>query len=293
MPTTPGPGARRAPPAVEQGGGLMLDMAAPGGKGWTVMTVNPGSSPPVVFIAQLGTGGASWQPVIDLLTCGATTVTYDRPGTGNAPPRPAPNPPLPYSAFSDELEALLAEHGISEHPILVGHSFGSLIARMFTGRNVRGTAGVVHVDGSIPRGVLWPPVDWPPPPDGDGPDATAIDRMRGEVEILESYVPRIPAVVITRSPGRLYPGYPPEVEIVWTGYQRQLARQLSAPLIVAADAGHQIPREEPRLVAHVVDAIVQAVRTGERWTPDPPTLAACGGALDPEVPDPRRTRRLR
>jgi pimeloyl-ACP methyl ester carboxylesterase len=245
-----------------------------------MMTVNVGSSPPIVFIAQLGTGGDSWKPVIDLLKLGATTVTYDRPGTGDAPGRPAPNPALPYSAFADELVALLDQADISEPVVLVGHSFGGLIARMFADRNPHRLAGMVHVDGSIPRGVLWPPVDWPPSPDGDGPAATDIDRLRGEVEILEAHVPPRPTAVVTRSPGWLYPGYPPEVNIVWTGYQRLLARQSSAPLIVADDAGHQIPREAPALVAHVVDRVTEAARSGLSYDADVPSIAAVGGHLD-------------
>jgi hypothetical protein len=56
--------------------------------------VREGKSPPAVFISQLGTGGESWQPVIDQLGCGCSAVTSDRPGNGDAPPRPAPNPRL-------------------------------------------------------------------------------------------------------------------------------------------------------------------------------------------------------
>jgi pimeloyl-ACP methyl ester carboxylesterase len=153
-------------------------------EGRAMMTVNAGSSPPVVFIAPLGTGGASWKPVIDLLTTSPTTVTYDRPGTGDAAPRPAPNPPLPYSAFADELAALLDEHGITERAVVVSHSVGSLIARAFASGHLGRVAGMIHVDGSIPRLSLWPAVaSTGQPPDGDGPDATHFDLLAGEVEI--------------------------------------------------------------------------------------------------------------
>lgn len=90
--------------------------------------------------------------------------------------------------------------------------------------------------------------------------------------------------MVARTPGNLYPGYPPNVDVVWTGWQRRLARQLQAPLIVADDASHQVPREVPALVAHVVDAIVKAVRADRRWRPDSAALATVGDALDPEVP---------
>ena len=261
-----------------------------------MMTVNAGDSPPVVFIAPLGTGGASWKPVIDLLATSPTTVTYDRPGTGDAAPRPAPNPPLPYSAFADELAALLDEHGITEPAVVVSHSAGSLIARAFASGHPCRVAGMVHVDGSIPRLSLWPAVaSTSQPPDGDGPDATHFDLLAGEVEILEAITPSVPTAVVTRTPGRWSAGYD-KADPLWTAYQRQLARQAHAPLVAAADSGHQIPTDAPQLVAHVVDAIVEAVRTGQRWRPDPARVAAAGGTLDPEVPatpDQRRSRRLR
>jgi pimeloyl-ACP methyl ester carboxylesterase len=242
------------------------------------MIVNAGSGPPVVFIAQLGTGGDSWKPVIDLMTSGATTVTYDRPGTGRAPGRPAPNPPLSYSAFADELLQLLDEHGVSEPVVLVGHSVGSLIARSFAGRHPTRTAGMVHIDGSIPRLELWPAIDEPLSPDGDGPDATAFDTLAGEVEIIDASRPPVPAAVISRTPGR-WPVELLRADPLWSAYQRELARQWNAPLVIAENAGHQVPRESPGLVAYVVDRMVEAVRAGGRCELGPEGLAEAGGAL--------------
>jgi len=252
-----------------------------------MMTVDPGASPPVVFIAQLGTGGASWKSVIDLLTTNPTTVVYDRPGTGDAPPRPAPNPALPYSVFADELAAQLDEHGVSGRVVVVGHSVGSLIARVFASRHIGRIAGLVYVDGSIPRLSLWPAGPTRQSADGDGAEATHFDLAAGEIEVVEAVTPSAPIAVVTRTPGRWSDGWLdryPEADPLWTAYQRQLARHSQAPLVVAKDAGHQVPREAPALVAHVVDAIVTAVRQGQRWRPHLAALAAVAGTLDPEVP---------
>lgn len=246
------------------------------------MTVNAGQSPPVVFISQLGTGGESWKPVIDLMTCGSTTVTYDRPGTGDAPPRPAPNPPLPYSVFADELADLLDDHDVTAPAVVVGHSIGSLILRVFAGRYPGRIAGVVHVDGSIPRRQVVPTFGDVQPPDGDGPDATEIDGRAGEIEALDSEAlwPDVPAVVLTRTLDRWTHGHVAEQsDPPWSAFQRQLARLSRCPLVIAQDAGHQIPAEAPALVAHLVDAIVGAARSGSPWTPDPVALASAGGGL--------------
>ena len=251
-----------------------------------MMTISNGQSPPVVFIAQLGTGGDSWQPVIGLLTCSATTCTYDRPGTGTAPPRPAPNPPLPYSAFADELAALLADHDVVEPVVVVGHSVGDLIVRVFASRYPDRVAGVVHIDGSIPRLNLWPAVMIPQSPDGDGPDATHFDILAGEIEILDGQPLRVPSAVISRTPGRWASEWlPTKSDPLWTAYQRQLARLWDAPRIIATDAGHQIPDEAPRLVAHVIDRVVQAARTKQPFSFDEVTLGDVGGVVEHQPGD--------
>ena len=241
----------------------------------------PGNQPTVVFIAQLGTGGSSWRPVIDLFRAGSATFTYDRPGTGNCPPRPTPNPPLPYSVFADELIGLLDDQGISDPAVIVSHSIGCLIARVFAHHHPGRGAGMVFIDGSIPRRSLWPAGPLDQPPDGDGPLATHFDTLAGEVEVVEAVSPARPAAVIMRTPGRWPEDYAVGADALWIAYQRQLAREYRAPLILAADAGHQIPAEAPALVAHVVDEVVTGARRGApRVGFNDDSLAVVGGSLD-------------
>lgn len=251
-----------------------------------MMKVAPSSGPPVVFIAQIGTEGKSWNPIIDLMTSGAPTITYDRPGIGKRPPRPAPNPPLPHSANADDLAAILDERGVTAPVVLVGHSIGSLIARVFADRHPHRVAGMVHVDGSIPRGAFG----FGPSPlvgafDGDGPDATQVDLITSEIEVVNAIAPAVPTAVIARTPGRWPEGWDhPLCDPFWVAYQRQLARQCRVPMIVAADAGHQIPHDAPNLVAFVVDEVVQAVRSGAPVTFDSDRLSAAGGRIvDPSA----------
>lgn len=185
----------------------------------------PGSYPPVIFIAQLGEGGDSWRPVLDQLP-GIAAFTYDRPGTGDAPPRPAPNPALPHSAFARELAVLLEQHHLTRPAVVVGHSFGGLIARAYAHAHPERIAGLVFVDASVPQFRLYPNTE--PILDGDGPDATEIDTITGQVEILAATIPRAPCVVVTRTPGRWSgdTGPPhPAVEDLWLISQRILAEQ--------------------------------------------------------------------
>ncbi len=242
--------------------------------------VIPGNDPPVVFVAQIGTAGSSWQPIIDRLQSGPTVVTYDRPGIGASPPRPAPNLPLPYSGFAAELAGMLDTLGIVQPVVLAGHSVGSVIVRAFAAAHPSRIAGMVHVDGSVPHLDLGPWVG--PHLDGDTPDCTVFDTVRGAAEITGVNWPPVPGVVVVRTPG-VWAGdtpYNPNIDRYWHDHAVALARDLRVPRIVAANAGHQIPREAPRLVAYAIDEVVLAVREQRDVAFDPDRVTAVGGDLD-------------
>jgi pimeloyl-ACP methyl ester carboxylesterase len=239
-----------------------------------------GGGTPVVFIAQLGTGGESWQPIIDRLP-DVTTFAYDRPGTGTAPPRAAPNPPLPVSAFAAELADLLEQHDLTQPAVIVGHSLGGNIARVYAGRHPDRVAGLVFVDASMPQTFFGPGEDTFV--DGDNPDSTEVDTVRGQVDILTSPIPDVPAVVLTRTHGRWsgtdeppHPAY----EDLWLVSQRILARDHRAPLIVADNSGHQIPAEAPDLVLYAIEQVLEAVRTKQPVRVNLDRLLTLGGHLD-------------
>ncbi|WP_426513185.1 alpha/beta fold hydrolase [Dactylosporangium sp. McL0621] len=230
--------------------------------------VQPGSDPTVVFVAQMGTAGATWRPVIDLLTTTPAVVTYDRPGIGASDARPEPGKPIPYSAPAAELATMLDGLGVTGPLLLAGHSVGSLFIRMYAANHPDRIAGVVHVDGSIPALRLWPGA--PASVDGDRPDSSPVDSVAGEREMAGIETPTVPGVVLCRTPGRWAVALPdPAIDGRWQQAQADLAEQIGATLVVATDAGHQLPREAPALVAWAVDAVVRAARDG-RDVVDPP-----------------------
>ncbi|WP_045740829.1 alpha/beta fold hydrolase [Actinoplanes rectilineatus] len=238
--------------------------------------ITDGSGPPIVLISQLDSSADIWAPLLPHLD-GLRTVTYDRPGTGSAPPRPAPNPPIPHSGFARELAGLLRWHDVREPAILVGHSFGALIARAYAATWPDRVAGLVIVDGAIPQFHLMPSAE----KKIDG--GTEIDVVAGQAEILAAPTPTVPAAVVVRTHGRwdglVQPPHP-AVEDVWLTSQRLLARDWNCPLIIADNSGHQLQREAPSLVTYAIRTVRDAVVSGEPVKTDPQAAEAAGGHLD-------------
>ncbi|HEY0533066.1 MAG TPA: alpha/beta hydrolase [Actinoplanes sp.] len=243
-----------------------------------IYSITHGDDPPVVLVAGLGFTRESWHPVIELLRSGSSTFAYDRPGIGEAPGRADPARPVSYGVLAEELAELLEESGVEKPMVLVGHSMGANVVRVFADRHPAWVAGLVFADGSLPRLAL-PAGDEPPLHDGDRPRASPIDTLAGEVEVRKSTPPPVPAVVLGRTPGWWSSGPIPHpaLDALWQMNQRELADEHHAPLIIATDAGHHLPREAPALVAYAIDLVVRAVRTNSDPAPTEAEMAAVGG----------------
>ena len=101
--------------------------------------------PTVVLLHGLGDFSFDWalvQPEVALTT---RLCAYDRAGGAWSEPGPTPRGPL---KLSQELHALLQRSGEAGPYVLVGHSWGGLIARVYASEYPRDIAGVVLVDAT-------------------------------------------------------------------------------------------------------------------------------------------------
>jgi pimeloyl-ACP methyl ester carboxylesterase len=87
--------------------------------------------------------GLAWDAVQDEIAAFARVVAYDRAGLGWSDPSPHPRTA---PVMADELRTLLTAADVPGPYVLVGHSFGGTIARVFAHRNQDVTAGVVMLD---------------------------------------------------------------------------------------------------------------------------------------------------
>ena len=110
-------------------------------------------SPAVIFDAALGASSVSWslvQPAVAGLT---RACAYDRGGMGWSRAGPLPRTA---GRLAAELHALLEAAGVPPPYVLVGHSFGGFVMRIFAARYRPETAGLVLVDPAHPDHWLAP-----------------------------------------------------------------------------------------------------------------------------------------
>src|SRR5436190_247465 len=108
--------------------------------------------PPVVFLHGLGDYSLDWALVQPAVAEQTEACAYDRPGQAWSEPG---SPPRGISTSAHELHLLLQRSNIEGPYILVGHSWGGLIARMYAHEYPKEVAGMVLVDSTHEDEYLW------------------------------------------------------------------------------------------------------------------------------------------
>lgn len=117
--------------------------------GQAVEFVRAGVGAPTVVLIN-GSGGplAGWMRVFDGIAARTTTLAYNRPGIGRSA-RPAHDQTATEMVAS--LRRLLATLQLAPPYVLVGHSFGGLIANLFARLHAADVAGVVLLEATAPQ----------------------------------------------------------------------------------------------------------------------------------------------
>jgi pimeloyl-ACP methyl ester carboxylesterase len=260
-------------------------------------------SPTVVLVAGLRGSAEDWNiaakpgPRVFPEVAKFTKVcVYDRPGTpvGEKPSRsdPVPQPTTAASGVAD-LHALLGAAGEPGPYVLVAHSYGGLIGRLYASTYPDQVAGLVLID------VLSEGLE-----DAETPEQWAIQRKLIEGDVREGVAeyPALERIDVDRSleqmraapPLRQMPlivlsadrGWGPQVPAMIAsgalpadvsrdfGYvtdaaQKQAQAWLAtlvqnAKHITDTNSGHEIHKEQPQLVIDAIYEVVEAVRHGAR-----------------------------
>ena len=240
-------------------------------------------SPTVLFVS--GTRGAAdeWttlQPdaaagtvsTFDAVSQTTRACAYDRPGTtldsGERTASTTVPQPTTAGRSADDLHALMEATDQGGPYVVVGLSWGGMIAQQFARRYSDEVVGLVLLDSASEYlQTTFSDQQWSTWMEAV---ANSLDSTSSEVPSYESSIvelratPRLPAmptvVVSSDQPWDLQvtPG-----ESTWPGWvaaQAELARALYAKHITETDSGHGIPVEQPALVTEAVLDVVSAAR---------------------------------
>jgi len=104
-----------------------------------------GDGPSVVVIGGLGTTVADWAGLLPSMAEHGRVLVHDRAGLGASDQDPEPRTA---GRIADDLRAVLEQSGLASPYVLVGHSWGGLVARLMAHQTPDQVAGIVLVDAT-------------------------------------------------------------------------------------------------------------------------------------------------
>ena len=289
-------------------GGRSIYLECRGSGGPTVMLVSGYRASARYWTDDLLNPDAPRTMVLPEVAAFTHVCAYDRPGTyasigdeilvsrsdALAQPRTVPD-------VVAELHALLQSGSVPGPYVLVGHSLGGFVARLYASTYPEKIVGLVLVDAYSERlERVMPPDRWEALKrlnQGSGTDTVLPISGYGDVETIpfggdgaamrdaEAVSPLKPmplAVLVHGKPFSLPDD--PEAAQGFTeeeleGYMRAADQQLvnlvpNARMMVASESGHDIHQDQPELVVEAIRQVVAGVRNPATWY----DLASCCGS---------------
>ncbi len=219
----------------------------------------------LVIIPGLGSTATAWSGVLPGLERLVRTCIYDRPGLGASPPRPNRGAVVDAGLLQQELWSLLQTAGQRGPYLVLGHSFGGLIARAFVAAHRSSVRGVLLAESVTPydpsTGPFWTEA-------GHRVDLTASSvATEGGPKLGH-----LPLLVISASrPDENHLGGPTYQQPAWmtTLWIREQYEDLglsSDSIQVVAHSGHVLQQDDPDAVVEGVRELVGSVRSGRPLT---------------------------
>jgi pimeloyl-ACP methyl ester carboxylesterase len=271
--------------------GVLVDI---GGHRLHIRCVGPADAKTtVVFEAGGGGFSSAWSQVQDFLSGDVRSCAYDRAGSGWSEAGPAPRT-MRQEVF--ELHALLEAANVRGPFVLVGHSLGGLLVRVYADQFSSDVVGVVLVDPTHESAVLYsvPLGRWVrlreqaknrivPEPRREGKASTQYNPDEDYLpeEFQQLYLSRKgnpvplegrPLIVLAAGKRPAPPGTP---DSLWKVLRAERDEQVvdlarlsrNSKYVLDSSSGHAIQQDNPQLVARSIREVLDAASRGTRLVP--------------------------
>jgi pimeloyl-ACP methyl ester carboxylesterase len=218
-------------------------------------------SPTIVAEAGYDSAGTStYFDLMEPMSRISRVCTYDRAGTGTSDRRPD-GMHVTGLLEAHELHGLLEGAAISPPYVVVAHSYGGFVGRLFAATYPGETSGLVLVDSSHEDEIRpyrryygnAPEGDWV-----DGGDLIDIDATRRALRTTARDYGDMPLAVVKA--GR----YEDVLTMsLWNRTQADLATLSSNAVLVQATGGHFVMNDDGEVLLAAVRAVVASARSGD------------------------------
>jgi pimeloyl-ACP methyl ester carboxylesterase len=250
-----------------------------------------GQGSPTVILEAGGPGDSThWELVRVYMGAALRVCAYDRANLGKSDPAPKPRT---FIDMTRDLHALLKNAPIEGPYVLVGHSMGGMLVRLYASQYPGDVVGLVLVDSAHPDMgdrllAALPPVTageskalkswrqygtWMSTSNGRMPnDVEGVDMLVSNQQVREvKSLGDLPLAVISRSPDNpimaaQMPSLPKDINAnimrLWQEMQTELEGLSShSTRYTAVRSGHFVMLEEPRLVVEAIHHVINQYRT--------------------------------
>lgn len=247
--------------------------------GYRLEVAQSGSgAPAIVLVAGLGDGLDSWTKIFPGTSKLSATISYSRAGFGHSDPGPSD-----HSARQEvmELHTLLSRLRLPPPYVLVGHSYGGILVRLYTSLFPSEVAGLVLVDATHEQQVQrWGAIDSSylsafrdfvrgrldtlgAVPEAAELRESARIQAAGTVEGLAP-LPDIPIAVLTSmkiDPAAKFVNQTARGYAAWRAmHDEWFLRSSNGLHITTTRSGHHIQDDEPQLVIDAIRFVLERVK---------------------------------
>jgi pimeloyl-ACP methyl ester carboxylesterase len=226
-----------------------------------------------VVILEAGGGGSSssWKSVQATLPEAIRACAYDRAGSGKSDPGPEPRT---MDAEVRDLHALLEKSKITGPIVLVGHSLGAILARLYLARFPESVAGIVLLDPTDENDIVfntrvnrWITVRELEGSLGDGARSASKARQMDPAPFGDR-----PLIVIGAGQRSQPPGTSAEQWLEMRSSRDKRVQELSklsrnSKFILDPSSSHNIEHDNPKLVAEAMQELVKKLSPGGKLEP--------------------------